>query len=203
MSAIISFSGNHWFLSNFYTTPIEIPACEFDARLEGAFTFPTVEHAYQASKFEFQSAEWMRIFEARSPYDAKHIANEHVPSQEFLEKRNDIMRSLLQKKFEYGSTCAWLLMGTGFRTELIEGNTWDDTYWGRVFNDKGTLAEGQNILGRMLMNRRATLFTEFHERECEFTPVGKALLAIGAENKLARLLEERIEEARKLAGIEL
>lgn len=203
MSAIISFSGNNRFLSNFYPCPIEISACEFDPRVEGVVVFATTEHAYQASKFDFNSEEWTRIFEAKTPGEAKRIANEHMPSQEFLEKRNDIMRSLLQKKFEYGSTCAWLLMGTGFRTELIEGNKWGDTYWGRVFNDKGTLAEGQNILGRMLMNRRATLFTEFHERECEFTQVGKALLAIGAENKLARLLEERIEEARKLAGIEV
>ncbi|MGL4353027.1 MAG: NADAR family protein [Aeromonas popoffii] len=202
MSAIISFSGNNRFLSNFYPSPIEIPACELDPCLEGVIEFPTVEHAYQASKFDFRSEEWTRIFEAKTPGAAKHIAATHKPTQEFLGRRNDIMRSLLHKKFAYGSTCAWLLMGTGVRTELVEGNDWGDIYWGRVFNDKGNLGEGQNILGRMLMNRRATLLTEFQENCCEFPPYGKVLLLIGSENKVAADLQRRIEEARKLAGIE-
>lgn len=202
MSAIISFSGENHFLSNFYPSPIIVNGSEYDARLMEEFEFPTLEHAYQASKCTFGTDMWNKVAFASTPGQAKRFANEVTPSKYFLSIRNDIMRDLLRQKFEYGSVCAWLLMGTGLRTELIEGNTWGDTYWGRVLNEKGFPGEGQNILGRMLMNRRATLFSEFHERECEFTPVGKALLAIGAENKLARLLEERIAEARKLVGLE-
>lgn len=202
MSAIISFSGENHFLSNFYPSPIVTNGSNYDARLMDDFEFPTLEHAYQASKFSFGTEMWDKVAHARTPGEAKRLANELPTDEYFLTMRNGVMRDLLRQKFEYGSVCAWLLMGTGLRTELIEGNTWGDTYWGRVLNDKGFPGAGENVLGRMLMNRRATLFSEFHERECMFTPVGRVLLAIGAENKLARMLEERIAEARKLVGLE-
>lgn len=45
------------------------------------------------------------------------------------------------------------LMATG-DAELVEGNTWDDTFWG-VWN-----GVGENNLGRLLMKVRKTLFEE-------------------------------------------
>ena len=42
------------------------------------------------------------------------------------------------------------LLETG-NTELVEGNTWGDTFWG-VYN-----VEGENILGRLLMKVREEL----------------------------------------------
>lgn len=60
-----------------------------------------------------------------------------------------VMRDLLQQKFSNGILREQLL-ATGDQ-ELIEGNTWGDTFWG-VCN-----GEGQNVLGKMLMNIREEL----------------------------------------------
>lgn len=54
------------------------------------------------------------------------------------------------------------LMATG-NAELVEGNTWNDTFWG-ICN--GT---GENHLGKLLMKVRANLFDE-KERIEEYLP---------------------------------
>lgn len=59
------------------------------------------------------------------------------------------MRDLLIQKFE-DEQLKIDLLDTG-DVELIEGNTWDDTFWG-VCNGVGT-----NWLGRLLMEIRSNL----------------------------------------------
>jgi ribA/ribD-fused uncharacterized protein len=61
----------------------------------------------------------------------------------------DVMRDLLQEKFS-DDDLRELLLATG-DAELIEGNTWNDYFWGVC------LGEGQNWLGKLLMEVRKEL----------------------------------------------
>jgi hypothetical protein len=61
------------------------------------------------------------------------------------------MRELLAKKFALGTSLAKQLKATA-PAELIEGNTWSDTFWGQC-----PIGYGQNTLGVLLMERRGEL----------------------------------------------
>jgi predicted NAD-dependent protein-ADP-ribosyltransferase YbiA (DUF1768 family) len=60
------------------------------------------------------------------------------------------MRDLLLLKFAPGTMRAAMLVSTDDR-ELIEGNTWGDTYWGVCGG------RGKNMLGKLLMEVRTLL----------------------------------------------
>ena len=59
------------------------------------------------------------------------------------------MYELIDDKFRRNVELKRKLIGTG-NIELIEGNTWKDTFWG-VYKGKG-----RNELGKILMEIRAT-----------------------------------------------
>ena len=143
-STINSFeTEEHRFLSNFW--PVEII-------YEGQ-TYPSVEHAYQASKTgDLNLREEIRLQE--TPGKAKRLGQQ-VPK---ISGWNDEMRvanmtALVREKFSLGNSelCRQLLE-TG-DAELIEGNTWDDTFFG-VCN-----GVGENHLGKILMDIRNDLQT--------------------------------------------
>jgi ribA/ribD-fused uncharacterized protein len=62
----------------------------------------------------------------------------------------DIMRQVLKSKFTQNPELKAQLIATG-DAELIEGNNWNDRFWG-VCRGKG-----QNHLGKLLMEVRAEL----------------------------------------------
>ena len=66
------------------------------------------------------------------------------------------MESLVREKFT-DPMLRLQLMATGSE-ELVEGNTWSDTFWG-VCN-----GEGGNHLGKILMKVRAETFANEKER---------------------------------------
>lgn len=139
MSEITSFKGRHRFLSNFWPAKV----C-----LNGVF-YPTVEHAYQAAKFQNPSTR-NRIRVASSPGQAKRIARK-MPGlcDDWEQVKIAVMKGLLLEKFSEGSLRRQLLATKD--AELIEGNAWGDTFWG-VCNGRG-----QNHLGRLLMEVRSEL----------------------------------------------
>lgn len=61
------------------------------------------------------------------------------------------MESLLRQKFNKNTFLGKRLIETK-DIELIEGNTWGDTFWG-VCNGRG-----QNILGKLLMKIRDEIY---------------------------------------------
>jgi ribA/ribD-fused uncharacterized protein len=141
---ISEFQGQYRFLSNFWPAVVQ---------LDGVY-YPSVEHAYQASKSN--QASWrLYIGEADSPGLAKRRARE-IPKEyqnsDWMSMRQEIMFDLLKQKFASGKLRDQLL-ATGDE-ELVEGNTWGDTFWG-MCNGKG-----ENHLGRMLMKIRAS-FVDF------------------------------------------
>ncbi|KKK75579.1 hypothetical protein LCGC14_2872320 [marine sediment metagenome] len=135
VEVISSFRGEYWFLSNF--CPCDI---EWD-RLR----YRSVEHAFQAAK-TFDNDRREEIQEARTPGEAKRLGRQVKLIENWEEIKDEIMYTLIHKKFESESLRAKLL-NTG-DIELIEGNNWGDTYWGVCSGI------GQNKLGRILMEVR-------------------------------------------------
>lgn len=134
-----SFQGKYRFLSNFY------PAAVFYRGL----TFPTVEHAYQASK-SLDETEQRRIAQCPTPGDAKRLGRQLTRRPDFDEVKLSIMFDLVSQKFTRHPQLTKLLLETG-DDELVEGNTWNDIFWG-VYN-----GQGKNHLGKILMKVRDDL----------------------------------------------
>lgn len=136
---IDSFWGEHGFLSNFSPHAVVY---------EGDI-YPTAEHAFQAAK-TLDPAQRAQIRSAGSPGAAKGLGRRVALRPFWNEVRVEIMRQILASKFAPGSAVAGLLLETG-NEELIEGNTWGDTFWGVCGG------EGENHLGRLLMELREEL----------------------------------------------
>lgn len=132
---IDSFKGKYAFLSNFYPAMI----------VYKDQVYPTVEHAYQAAKTS--DASWMhRIQHCETAAAAKHLGRRAPIRYDWEFVKVGIMLDLLRLKFQPGhpDLLAVQLAGTNPH-ELVEGNTWGDTFWG-VCDGKG-----ENHLGKLLM----------------------------------------------------
>jgi len=148
---ITSFRGPHAFLSNFYPSEVVGP---------GGFTYPTVEHAYQASKCNPDDDGAIReIWLAQTPAQAKRLGRKVNMRPHFDIHRLQIMRGLLESKFA-DPDLERALLATG-EEDLIEGNTWGDTFWGACFNRKSGRWVGQNFLGILLMDLRTEFASEY------------------------------------------
>lgn len=148
---IDKFEGEYRFLSNFWPAVVWFDMVEY----------PTVEHAYQAAKFPINMMvgktgmhdkirENMTVRElirlAPTPGMAKKYGRMWRPRSDWDSVKLIIMENLVTQKFQRPDLIAQLRW-TG-NAELIEGNTWGDTFWGMV-NGKG-----DNHLGKILMNIR-------------------------------------------------
>lgn len=147
-----SFRGKYRWLSNFAQCVVR----------HGGAAYPTVEHAYQAAKFDWQHTPTLglngladqarqKIQKARTPGDAKRFARQYAEHMcpNFQDRRLGVMRDLLRQKFRQEPYRS-LLQATG-RRDIVEGNTWGDTFWGK---SGGT---GQNNLGGLIMQIRDEL----------------------------------------------
>jgi len=133
------FFGQYRFLSNFFPCIV---------RMEG-IDYPTLEHAYQAAK-TLDEEERRKIALAAAPKEAKRLGSSLALRPDWDDIRLCIMEELLCRKFAPGSDLAGGLIAT-HPAELIEGNFWNDTYWGVC------RGRGENHLGRLLMKIRASL----------------------------------------------
>lgn len=146
---IASFDGRYRFLSNFAPSPLRVRMLGLERE------FPTVEHAFQASKILVTDGDRMRwllnILEARTPAIAKRLGHRiplHV--ERWDEIAPEVMRRLLLAKFDQNPDLRARLIATGDAV-LVEGNTWGDRRWGMVDG------EGENLLGILLMQVREHL----------------------------------------------
>lgn len=134
------FTGKWAPLDNFYIAPIIMP---------GIGRCNTVEHAFQAAKAVAPEVR-ERIRTAPGPGYAKALGkdpHDYLYRQDWERVRFGVMRTALEVKFATYPNLLALLHSTG-RREIQEGNTWGDRVWGTVDG------EGQNWLGRMLMDIR-------------------------------------------------
>lgn len=114
--------------------------------------FPTSEHAYHHRKFPHSTEIQREILYARSAHDAFKIAERHREYRrwDWDEVKLGIMREILFAKVDQHEYVRRKLLATGDR-ELIE-DSWRDDFWGW-----GADRKGQNVLGRLWMEVRASL----------------------------------------------
>jgi len=133
------FNGNYAFLSNFHASPITYEGIQY----------PTAEHAFQAAKARTQE-EKQYIAGLASPGLAKRAGRKVKLIENWDQKRVEIMTEIVRLKFTQNPELAQQLLDTG-DDELIEGNTWGDTFWGVCDG------VGFNHLGSILMQIRSEL----------------------------------------------
>ncbi len=156
---IAKFTGKYRFLSNFFLAPIKVTVVVSEGFpiVTKVFTFPSVEHAYQAAKIDVGNRLDRDVIveingfvrESLSAGDAKRLGRRVTLRPDWEEKKLHIMEGLLIDKFTQHDHLRDLLVETG-EAELREGNNWGDRYWG-VDDSSG---EGENHLGRLLMRVR-------------------------------------------------
>ena len=135
---IDSFHGEYAFLSNYYDSPIF-----YDGIL-----YPTVEHAFQAAKTTV-FIQRIIIANKKTPGQAKCAGRKVTLRDNWDDINLYIMKELIILKFTNPKLKSALLNTKD--AELIERNTWNDTYWG-ICN-----GIGENHLGKILMEVREML----------------------------------------------
>lgn len=141
------FVGEFSFLSNFYCSPIMIDGMMFNS----------VEHAYQAAKTDDANSKNL-IKNAKTPGIAKKLGQSVEMKSDWDDIKFDIMKKLIHEKFRNPFLREALIATSP--ADLIEGNHWNDTYWGVC---RGV---GANNLGKILMSERQSLIKEMmYEKE--------------------------------------
>lgn len=134
--AIDSFRGKFAFLSNFHDCPVT-----YDG-----FTYRNNEAAFQAQKDLSRRDEFVDL----NPTMAKRLGRKVVLRPDWERVKDDIMEEIVRCKFTQNPGLKEKLLETGERL-LIEGNNWNDTYWGMC------RGKGRNRLGMILMKIRKEL----------------------------------------------
>lgn len=132
------FSGELRWLSNFWPAPV---------MLDG-FLYASVEHAYVAAKTTDPMIRSV-IRTTEKPGEVKRLGRQFDLREDWHDIKLQVMEDLLWQKFQDPELKAKLL-ATGDE-EIIEINTWNDTFWGQC------RGKGQNNLGKILMRIRDTL----------------------------------------------
>lgn len=136
MNYITSFRGEYFFLSNFYECPVTVPIGS--ERL----TFSNSEAAFQAFKCPARAKEFVDLTGGQ----AKHLGKRVQLRNNWNDVRVGIMLAVCRAKFSQNSELMEKLVNT--EEFLVEGNTWNDTFWGVCRGN------GQNWLGRILVTIR-------------------------------------------------
>ncbi len=143
---ITRFVGQHAFLSNFYPCQVEF---------EGVM-YPSSEHAFQAAKTR-DKRERQAVRHALTAGEAKRLGRKVSLREDWDSVRVKVMREILVDKFTRNPDLGIRLVETR-NSLLIEGNHWNDTFWGVC------AGRGKNHLGKLLMQVRKTL-READERD--------------------------------------
>lgn len=135
---IDEFKGKYFFLSNFYPSQV---------MFEGLM--------YKNSEAAFQSAKTVdkalrKQFIDLDPSAAKKKGRALVLRSDWELVKDDIMYWCVRDKFVRNTDLGNRLLNTGNK-QLVEGNTWNDIYWGVC---RGI---GSNMLGKILMVVREEL----------------------------------------------
>ena len=140
---IESFDGNYRFLSNFSRHGLYHPAYG---------SFPTNEHFFQFIKVDNTDPEEVKkhlilINSTSNPGVAKSLGKKVKLRKDWDIVKIKYMYEGLKLKFDQNDDIREKLIEL-YNAELIEGNTWGDTFWG-VYMGQGT-----NYLGILLMELR-------------------------------------------------
>ena len=139
MKKIDRFDGNFCFLSNFYPATVE---------LEDGIVYPTSEHAFQAMKTTNMD-ERRAVAVCATPGQSKRKGRKVPLRPDWEDIKIAVMETVVRAKFQQHQDLEERLIQTG-NAELIEGNTWQDRFW-------GVCGTGENHLGKILMKIRDDL----------------------------------------------
>lgn len=137
---IDSFRGKYYFLSNFFPAPI----------IYDGLIYQNNEAAFQAQKTLEKTDR--KVFTQLAPAEAKRRGRHVRLRDDWEEIKDGIMEEIVRAKFSQNPKLKAELLATG-EAQLIEGNTWNDRYWG-VDVRSGI---GKNHLGKILMKVRSEL----------------------------------------------
>ena len=135
-----SFRGKYYFLSNFFPAPI----------IYDGLIYQNNEAAFQAQKTLEKTDR--KVFTQLAPAEAKRRGRHVRLRDDWEEIKDGIMEEIVRAKFSQNPKLKAELLATG-EAQLIEGNTWNDRYWG-VDVRSGI---GKNHLGKILMKVRSEL----------------------------------------------
>jgi N-glycosidase YbiA len=141
MTKISGFFGNYRWLSNFWPCKIYY---------EGMW-YPSSEHAFQAAK-SLDMTERLNMSFLKTAGEVKRYGKTMKLRPDWEEVKRDVMTDIVTDKFTqaHNSDLREKLLNTG-DAELVEDNTWGDTYWGVCDG------VGFNNLGKILMAVRDVL----------------------------------------------
>ena len=131
----MKFRGEHRWLSNF--APVNV-------KFEGV-TYRSTEHAYQAAK-TLDLLEREQIHACATPGKAKRLSRTLTLRSDWESVKARVMLDLTRQKYRKPEYRRKLLQTGDY--QIVEGNTWGDTYWG-VCRGKG-----ENRLGKIIMQVR-------------------------------------------------
>ena len=140
ISTIDSFRGKYYFLSNFF--PAEVTY--------NGLTYQNNEAAFQAQKT--YSKEERIEFTTLEPRDAKRRGRRGRLREDWEQVKDRIMEEIVRAKFSQNKELKEQLLATG-DAQLVEGNRWNDRYWGVDIRS----GVGENHLGKILMKVRSEL----------------------------------------------
>lgn len=135
---INNFKGRYFFLSNFYMCDVII----------NDIKYTNTESAFQSMKTN--NINIRKSFSSLDPSRAKSKGRRIQLREDWEKVKDNIMYEIVKSKFSQNKDLRLKLLETE-NEELIEGNDWNDTYWG-VCNGKG-----KNMLGKILMRVRDEL----------------------------------------------
>jgi hypothetical protein len=139
---IAEFQHEYRFLSNFW--PAEV--------VYERITYPTAEHAYQASK-TLDPEQRKKIAALKTPAQAKHAGEALKQRDDWADVKFKVMEDVVRYKFTHHDDLRAKLLATG-DADLEEGNAWNDQIWGISPPNSG---KGENHLGKILMKVRDEL----------------------------------------------
>lgn len=127
------FRNEYAFLSNMYECSIKF----------NGITYRNVEACFQAQKDLSRSKEFSNL----DGYTAKRLGRRVKLRSDWQQIKVDLMFRIIYEKFRSNKELQYKLVATG-DIELVEDNTWNDTFWGRCDG------VGENMLGKILMDVR-------------------------------------------------
>lgn len=144
------FRGEYFFLSNYYTAPFEWRRVEFQSA-EQAFAYAKTFFAKDSDVgVDYQQS----ILKHTAPGDAKKLGRMcPIKVDEWDQMKVQYMREIVHAKFMEVRGLAGQLINTGAMM-LVEGNDWNDKFWGRCLDKSTGKWVGLNTLGVILMEER-------------------------------------------------
>ena len=130
------FKGKYFFLSNFFPAQVSYQG----------ILYQNTEAAFHAQKDPSRAREFCNL----NPSEAKRLGRRVKLRSDWELVKDNVMFDVVALKFKQNPSLAEKLLKTGDE-ELIEGNDWNDRYWG-VCRGKG-----ENKLGQILQRIRSEL----------------------------------------------